>query len=286
MRNTITSKNIDAFLNALGYAEEPMGLYFSDEQPETGSAPVPMTLPTAEMEARNEITPEDVFKKHSCVLKHLLVARKKNIPAYFDRERFGCAGAAFYLGFTKPLLESVVHFISTGMPGLPHCERYIDSPDVARRFYNEEMDPVPAPKRFCIFKPLSQFTDSEKPECVVFFAQPDTISGLFCHTFFVTNDKEAIISPAGSGCALLVTWPLKYLTQGKMKAFLGGWDPSCRPYLKNNELTFTVPYTLFERMVMRWEESFLTGPAWGMAQKRIKKGNAETSDFLEAGADI
>jgi uncharacterized protein (DUF169 family) len=264
---------VDGFLKALGYTEEPMGLYFSDEQPETGSSPEPMPMPTAEMEIRGEIAPEEVFKKHSCVLRHLLAARKKGIPAYFDKERFGCAGAAFYLGFTKPLLESVVHFISTGMPGMERSERYIDSPDAARRFYNMEMNPLPAPKRFCIFKPVSQFTGDDKPELVVFFAQPETISGLFCHVFFVTGDKEAVVSPAGSGCALLVTWPMKYLAEGKMKAVMGGWDPSCRPFLKNHEITFTVPSALFERMAARWEESFLTGPAWSMAQKRIRRNN-------------
>ena len=279
--NSIDSQAIGGFLDVLGYAEEPMGLYFSDKQPETGSSPAPMMMPTAEMEARNEITPEDVFKAHSCVLKHLLVARKKGIPAYFSKEHFGCPGAAFYLGFTKPLLESVIHFISTGMPGLPHCERYIDSPDVARRFYNEEMDPVPAPKQFCIFKPLSQCIRNDRPEFVVFFAQAEIISGLFGHCFFVTNDKEVVLSPAGSGCALLVTWPLKYLTQGKMKAIMGGWDPSCRPFLKNNEITFTVPYALFERMVQRWKESFLTGPAWSLARKRIAKNGARGSGSTE-----
>ena len=265
------SRDIDRFLDAVGYTEEPLGLFFTDQQPAEGSAPEQMEMPTAEKEARNEITAADAFKEHSCVLKHILIARKKRFAAYFDNERFGCPGAAFYLGFTRPLLESVVHFIATGMPGLPHSERYIDSPDTARRFYNVEMDPVPAAKRFCVFKPLSQFDRQNPPEFVAFFAKPDTVSGLFCLTFFVTSDKEAIITPPGSGCAHLVTWPAKYRAQGKVKAVMGGWDPSCRPYLKRDEITFTVPYELFEKMVNRWEESFLIGPAWNHVKKRMDK---------------
>lgn len=263
---------IAGFLNAIGYDEEPMGMFFTDEQPAEGFSPDPMELPTAEREARNEINWEEVFKNHSCVLKNIWLARKKGTAAYFDSARHGCPGAAFYLGFTRPLMETIVHFVSTGIPGvMENCERYIDSPDIARRFYNEEMAPIPAPKRFCVFKPLSHFVKDGKPLLVSFFARPETMAGLFGQTFFVTNDKEAVISPAGSGCALLVTWPFKYVSQGKLKAFMGGWDPSCRPFLKTDEITFTVPYELFERMVNRSQESFLNGPSWSEVKKRVRK---------------
>lgn len=264
---------IAGFLNVIGYEEEPMGMFFTDEQPAEGFSPHPMELPTAEREAHNEINWEEVFKNHSCVLKNIWLARRKGTAAYFDSERHGCPGAAFYLGFTKPLTEFVVHFVSTGIPGvMENCERYIDSPEVARRFYNEEMDPVPAPKRFCVFKPLSHFDKKEKPELVTFFARPEIVTGLFGQSFFVTNDKEAVLSPAGSGCASIVTWPKKYLSQGKLKAVMGGWDPSCRSFLKTDEMTFTVPYELFERMVNRTKESFLYGPSWiEVIKKKIQK---------------
>jgi len=123
---------ISGFLNAIGYDEEPMGMFFTDQQPAEGFSPDPMELPTAEREAHNEINWEEVFKHHSCVLKNIWLARKKGTAAYFDSERHGCPGAAFYLGFTRPLTEFVVHFVSTGIPGvMENCERYIDSPDVA-----------------------------------------------------------------------------------------------------------------------------------------------------------
>jgi len=49
---------------------------------------------------------------------------------------------------------------------------------------------------------------------------------------------------------------------------LGGWDPSDRKFLKPDEITFAVPYEMFRRMAARWQESFLTKPAWPPCAKR------------------
>ena len=56
-------------------------------------------------------------------------------------------------------------------------------------------------------------------------------------------------SPFGAGCSNIVTWPLKYLERGQLKAVLGGWDPSDRKFLKPDEITFAVPWEMFARMV-------------------------------------
>ena len=67
-----------------------------------------------------------------------------------------------------------------------------------------------------------------------------------------------------------MTWPLKYLEQGRLKAVLGGWDPSDRKFLKPDEITFTVPWEMFARMVTRYRDSFLTRPTWGLVRKKIE----------------
>jgi len=88
---------------------------------------------------------------------------------------------------------------------------------------------------------------------------------------FVTNDFEAVYSPFGAGCSNIVTWPLRYLSQGKLKAVLGGWDPSDRKFLKTDEITFAVPYEMFNRMVTRWPESFLSTKTWDIVKKKINR---------------
>ena len=112
---------------------------------------------------------------------------------------------------------------------------------------------------------------AEKPEVVIFFARAEVIGGLNQLATFVTSDFEAVYSPFGAGCSNIVTWPLRYHQEGKLKAVLGGWDPSDRKYLKTDEITFAVPYEMFDRMVSRWTESFLTTKTWETVRKKIER---------------
>ncbi len=104
---------------------------------------------------------------------------------------------------------------------------------------------------------------------MIFFARAEVIAGLNQLATFVTNDVEAVSSPFGAGCTNIVTWPLRYLSQGKLKAVIGGWDPSDRKYLKPDEITFAVPYEMYRRMLARWPESFLSTKTWAMVKKKI-----------------
>ena len=263
-------RELDGFLEILGLTEEPIGVYYTDQQPKEGVCPKQRKLPTAEEEAKGRIDWGGVFENFSCVFGIIWRARKKGTVAYFDREHFGCFGGAFYLGFLKRQLDFIAHFVSTGVPGRFEGERYLDSPEVARRFFTT-IDPRPAPGRFCVFKPISQFGIEEQPEAVVFFARNEVMCGLHQLATFVTNDFEAVCSLFGPGCAGIVTWPLHLLSQGKFKAVLGGWDPSARRYLKADEITFTVPFEMYKRMVSRWPESFLTTKTWSAVRKKIAR---------------
>jgi uncharacterized protein (DUF169 family) len=260
---------IQAFCDNLGLTEEPLGMFYSPNEPGEGFSPQEAVLPTAEMEIRGEIDWEATWSSFSCIVGYLWRARKLGKPAYFHQARFGCLGGAFYLGFLKPQLETIARYVSTGIPQILEGECYLESPEVTRRFF-DTIDPRPAPAPFCVFKSLSQFDPEENPELVIFFARPESLCGLHQLATFVTNDFEAVASPFGAGCSNLVTWPLKYLEQGKLKAVLGSWDPSDRRFLKPDEITFTVPWEMFERMVARWRESFLGKPTWATVRKKIE----------------
>ena len=273
------------FLAVLGLDEEPMGMHYTDKEPDKGVTPDPKVLPTAEQEAKGGVDFGAVFANFSCVIGKIWLARKKKTAAYFDREHYGCLGGAFYLGFLKPQLQVVSHFISTGIPGRFPGERYFESPEISRKFF-ATIDPRPAPARFCVFKPLSQFSEDETPEIVTFFARAEIISGLNQLAVFVTNDFEAVSSPFGAGCTNVVSWPLRYLSQGKLKAVMGGWDPSERKFLRPDEITFSVPHEMFGRMVARWQESFLSTDTWTTVKKRIamsKRKWGETDATAEEG---
>jgi hypothetical protein len=167
--------------------------------------------------------------------------------------------------------------VSTGIPNRIEGERYLESPEVTKMFF-KAIDPRPAPASFCVFKPLSLFTDFEKPELVIFFARTESICGLHQLATFTTNDFEAVLSPFGPGCAGILTWPLHLLVQEKSKAVLGGWDPTERRYVKTDELTFTVPWEMYLSMVSRWRESFLITKTWDSVRKKIERSKKAWSE--------
>jgi uncharacterized protein (DUF169 family) len=260
--------NMKGLLEALGASEEPLGMFYTDQEPPEGFSPQAGNLPSAEAERRGEVDFGELFGAYSCVLGHIWRARRQGTAAYFARDRFGCLGGAFYLGFLKPQLETIALYVSTGIPGVMAGEHYLESPQVTRDFFNI-IDPRPAPAAFCVFKPLSQFGPGEQPEVVIFFGRPEMLSGLVFLATFVTNDLHVTAAPFGADCSYLVTWPLWHLARGQLKAVLGGWDPSARKYHKPDELSYAVPWELFVRLAERWPESYLTTETWAGVKKKI-----------------
>jgi len=251
---------LPGFMDCLGLNEEPMGIFYTDEKPQEGFSPDPSEMPTREREIKNEIEWQKVFGRFSCVLGNIWRARKKKTAAFFSAEQFGCPGGAFWLGFLKPQTETIIHYVSSGIPDRMQGEFYCESPDALRKIF-DYVDPRPAPKKFCVVKPLSQFSDGEQPELVAFFVRPEPLCGLHQLASFVTNDPEVIASPWGAACGNLVVWPLKYKIQGKTRCVLGGWDPSARKFFKTDELSLSMPLEIFSAMLERYEESFLKSKA-------------------------
>jgi uncharacterized protein (DUF169 family) len=267
---TQVMRALPQFLETLGLDEEPMGIFYTDEKPAEGFSPKPIDLPTREKEMKGEIDWQKVFGEFSCVMGHIWRARKKKTAAYFSAEQFGCPGGAFWMGFNKPQTETIINYVSTGIPHWTEGERYCDSPDALRQIF-EYVDPRPAPRTYCVVKPIGQFSGAEVPELIAFFTRPESLSGLHQLAAFVTQDPEVVVSPWGAGCGNMVAWPLHYLSRGKDKAVIGGWDPSARKFFKTDELSFTVPYKMFVDMVDRFKDSFLMTKAWGTVQKKIER---------------
>jgi hypothetical protein len=183
-------------------------------------------------------------------------------------------------GFSpKPQAETIIQYISTGIPNWTEGEFYCDSPDELRRIF-EYIDPRPAPKTFCAVKPVGQYSETEDPELISFFMRPESLSGIHQLAAFVTNDPEVVMSPWGAACGSLVILPLHYLSKGQNKAVIGGWDPSARKFFKTDELSFTVPFEMFVGMLNRFESSFLKTETWPTVQKKIARIQYSTIDIL------
>ena len=245
-----------------------MGVFYTDDKPIQGFSPKPGVLPTRDLELRDKIDWQDVFGQFSCVMGHIWRARRKERVAYFSAEYFGCPGGAFWLGFNKPQVDTIIHYVSTGIPNWTEGEMYCDSLQALKRMF-EFIDPRPAPKKYCVVQPIDQFTDDQLPELVAFFTRPESLCGLHQLAAFVTRDAEVVASPWGAACGNIVVWPLHYLNKRQNRAVIGGWDPSARKYFKTDELSFTVPFKMFYDMLMRYEESFLLKKTWQTVKKKI-----------------
>ncbi len=261
---------LEKFLETFRFDEMPMGTYFSCEHPEEGYTPARAELPTLEKEIKNEVDWQDVFSDFSCAIQKIWLARRKQKAAWFSEEQYGCIGAAYYFGYLNPYPETMVRYISTGIPGVMEGELYHESADIARKML-KECGPYPYPLgKYCVFKPLNSFKGDEEPELVTFFVRGEALSGLHRLVTYVTNDPEAVVSPWSAACGSMVGMPLRYKAEGLMRAVIGGMDPSARKYLRKDELTFTVPFELFVKMLDKYEGSFLKTETWKNVQKKIK----------------
>ncbi len=246
----VDRKKLDWMLDALGCEEKPLGLFFSEEQP-TGHGP-------------------DGTKAHDCLMKYVRLARVRRVPGWISRHQPGCRGGAIYAGFTEPS-DAVARFVTTGVPGR-EGERYMPDPKSMWRFF-EALDSQPASADYCVIKPLELFSTEEKPLAIIFFARGELLSGLCQLAFFALDDHQAVVFPFGSGCANIVSWPLHYARQGEDRAVVGGADPSCRPYMEPDELSFAVPASAFIKMLDAAPRSFLTGGTWATVRRKIEKSH-------------
>ena len=58
----------------------------------------------------------------------------------------------------------------------------------------------------------------------------------------------------------------------RQRAVNGMFDPSARPCVQENVLTFSVPMKRFEKMIGYMEESFLITKTWSRMKNIIKRG--------------
>ena len=267
-----TLEDTGKLLDHLGLDEEPFGVYYDDTLPEQAIGPKKAVPISRELEAQGQINMQEVFEAFSCVLGNIWRARKKKVAAFISAEEYGCPGGVFYTAMIKPNLKFIENYVTTGIPGTPlHGERYLPSPEVMKNFL-DRVSPRDAPAKYCIFKPLSLFSKQEEPEFVIFFARPEVMSGLFTLATFTTGDVDCIASPFGAGCTNIVAWPLYYKEKGIEKAVLGGFDVSQRKFMKGDELTLTIPFSLYKKMLGALPQSiFNVNGDWPIVRKKVNK---------------
>ena len=175
-------------------------------------------------------------------------------------ENVQCGGGGLYTAF-RPMPERVPLFVS-------EVEHYKQTPDAVRA-YVESLAIEQTERPYLNFVRVDALTGWDGVEAVVFFATPDMLSGLCTWAFYDNDADDAVVTKFASGCAAVVAFATTENRKGGRRCFLGMFDPSARPLVPKNELTFAVPMSRFREMLLTMADSALFQKAFSVVKRRI-----------------
>jgi hypothetical protein len=230
-----------------------------------GNADLPITFYYTDDAGRAEqVKPGSV---HRCIIAALQEVRKGKSMS-FSAEAIGCFGGKRYLGFARKIMPNFEYFLSCGIPGKLEGERYKKSPDLVNRAmqYQQAFE---APGRYIVFKRWDMLDAIDDPQVIIFFTVPDVLAGLFTLANFDQEEPNGVIAPFGSGCSSIVYQPYFQRESQHPRAIIGMFDISARPFVAENELSFSAPIAKFLAMVDNMDESFLITKSWKQIRQRL-----------------
>jgi hypothetical protein len=236
------------FKNTLAMQYSPIGFYYADKKPKGAVG----------------------FKKagSGCIMP-LILKSAKGATVAFDEHSTGWDCSAFFLGYKDWIYTGVEYFLSHGPVIGMGGERFVKTPRLAKQ-YLKSLRPTEKAHGTAVFKPLEKFGDLERPEIVIFFANPDQLSALVYLLYFSAPlEENRVVARFASGCASVVTLPLRYARNGMHKAVWGLHDISARARLPAELMTLTFPFNLLVDMWKDVKKSFLTTDNWETIAQRI-----------------
>lgn len=177
-----------------------------------------------------------------------------------SKENVTCGGGGLYTAFA-PMQERIPVFVS-------ETEHYKQTPEQVKE-YIEGLDIHPTEKPYLNFVRIDRISSLDDVEGILFFATPDVLSGLCSWAFYDNNDEDAVTAKFASGCCSIVTFATRENRNNGRRCFIGMLDPSARPLVPANELSFVIPTCRFREMVQTMEDSALFRKAYSIVRKRI-----------------
>ena len=197
-----------------------------------------------------------------CFFKGLQAARDGQ-PVSLSADVIGCGGGKLYTGFSD-IPERVPGFVSLK-------EKYKKTPEMVVDYVNG-LGMNRAEKPYLNFIRIDKAESFEGIEGIFFYATPDMLSGLCGWAFFDINEPDAVVSRFGSGCSTVVSMTVVENARQGHRCFIGLLDPSVRPWVGKDELSFTIPFSRFSQMMETMKETFLFGShAWEKIKQRMEE---------------
>ena len=138
--------------------------------------------------------------------------------------------------------------------------------------YVEDLGMKRAEQTYLNFVRIDKTESFDGFEGIMFYATPDMLSGLCGWAFFDTNAADAVVTRFGSGCSSVVSMTIVENARQGQRCFMGLLDPSVRPYVGTNELSFTIPMSRFKSMMETMKECFLfDSHAWKKVKARLEE---------------
>ena len=173
-----------------------------------------------------------------------------------------CGGGGLYTAF-RPMPERVPVFVS-------EVEHYKKTKEMVKD-YVDSLGITLTDKPYLNFVRVDKISSWDDAEAMIFFATPDILSGLCTWSFYDNNSPDAVTTLFASGCASIITFAVNENQNHGRRCFLGMLDPSARPLVPENELTFTIPMSRFKEMLDTMNDSALYQKAFSALKRRINK---------------
>ena len=201
------------------------------------------------------------IKHKGCYIGALKTAREGEILSS-NSEYISCPGGKLWAGFSSPN-PNLPNFISA-------VERYKKNKNLVEEFISPFSIPEKAEK-WINFARIDKIDSFKGKEGVIFFATPDILSGLISWCLFDTNTPDAVSILFGSGCGSIITQVVSENKNKGKRTFLGMIDPSARPNVEKDILTYAVPIDRFVEMCSSITETFLIKSTkdWQRIKERI-----------------
>ena len=140
--------------------------------------------------------------------------------------------------------------------------------------YVERLDVKLTDRKYLNFVRIDRAASFDGMEGLLFFAAPDMLSGLATWAYFDNNAEDAVSAPFGAGCASVISHAVRENRLGGRRTFIGFFDPSVRPFVEANELSFVIPANRFAEMLRTMRECCLFNtPAWAKVRHRMQEGD-------------
>lgn len=181
-------------------------------------------------------------------------------PLTMSVDNVQCGGGSLYTRFA-PMQERIPRFVS-------EQEHYKQTPEQVKE-YISRLDVRLTDKPYLNFVRMDKLSSLDDAEGILFFATPDVLSGLCSWAFYDNDADDAVCTRFASGCCSIVTFAVNENRKQGRSCFIGMLDPSARPLVPANELTFVIPMHRFNEMMQTMEQSALFQKAYSIVRKRI-----------------